>query len=156
VPKSPILENQTAAANALGVDPEIVKRCRKLNADGCLAGGRYDVAKLRKWIAANAEKLKAEASNLSLREQKLAEEVRRLRFGNDVEEGLYIQRATVAQVAGEMASRVKTLTYAKLGNEYPAIMSADIASNRVAGLALAAQILAEFQEFADLWKPPPA
>lgn len=128
--KSQIVENQTAAANILKTDPEVIKRARRLNGDGCLPGGRYDITKLRKWIAANESLLKVEGESLTLREQKLNEEIRKLRIFNDEKERKVILRADVARRDAVFADRFRTRMYSVFVDQLPAIMTNDVTTNR--------------------------
>jgi hypothetical protein len=146
-----IVENQNAAASAAGCSVELVKLARKKNCPACLPGGRYDVPKLKKWIAEHADELKAAGDDLSLKDQKTNEEIRKLKIANDKAEGLTIPRLTVAQKHREILARVKDVTYAKLENEYPPLFSNDVVSNRTLGKKLADLIIGEFRELSGVW-----
>ena len=146
------VENQTAAATILGVDPEIVKRCRRLNSAGCLPGGRYDIAKLRKWIAENESALKVEGEKLSLREQKLNEEIRKLRIANDEKEGLVVRIAWVAERDASLAERARPIIYGKMVDEAAADMTNDVAINRAILLRIADRVFLEISELPKEWK----
>lgn len=138
-----ILENQTAAAHALKTDPEVIKRARSMNADGCLPGGRYDIPKLRKWIAENETLLKVEGEKLTLREQKLNEEIRKLRIANDERERKVVSRTWVAARDARLADLFKTTLYSKLVDEVPADMTNDVSTNRALLRVIADRLLAE-------------
>jgi hypothetical protein len=145
--KGAVVENQTAAANALGCDPELIKRARKMNCPACLPGGRYNIPELRQWIAEHEAELKAAGVSGSKREQKLDEEIRKLRIANDEKEKLVVLKAWVAGKNRDLADKFKTILYAKLVDELPADLSNDVATNRVLLRNTADRLLAEVQSW---------
>ena len=58
-------------------------------------GGRIDIAKVKAWVESNAEKLEQSSQDLPLKEQKLAEEVRKLRIRNDRDAGKLVELAWI-------------------------------------------------------------
>jgi hypothetical protein len=142
-----VVENQTAAANALGVDPELIKRARKMNCPACLPGGRYNVPQLRKWMAEHGNELKASGPSSSKREQKLDEEIRKLRIANDEKERLVVQKAWIAGKNRDLAEKFKGILYSKLVDELPADLSNDVATNRVLLRNVADRLLGEVQSW---------
>jgi predicted transcriptional regulator len=145
--KHGIVENQTAAANALGCDPELIKRARKMNCPACLPGGRYRVEELRKWIAEHESELRASGPASNKREQKLDEEIRKLRIANDEKERLVVGKVWIAGKNRELAERFKSMLYAKLVDELPADLSNDVATNRVLLRNTADRLLGEVQSW---------
>ena len=92
-------------AQILGVSPAWVKACSR--AIGIRApGGRIKVGVVRQWIAHHRERLESEGA--SLKDLKLAEQVRKLRFENDREESSLVRldwvRERFSRVAGELHS----------------------------------------------------
>lgn len=71
-------------------------------------GGRIDMDKAKAWIDANEVMLSEMKEELPLREQKIWEEVRRIRNFNDREDGKLIERAWVRErfhrYGGELAA----------------------------------------------------
>ena len=65
--------------------------------DARTSGGRIDLDKAKAWIDANIDALESTKDTLPLKEQKLAEEVRKLRLINDRHEGKLIERAWVRE-----------------------------------------------------------
>lgn len=88
---------ETAATNAdaarqLGVDPRWVQRAGRA-ASIRTPGGRVRIDAVRRWIASHREEL--ENPELSTADQKLVEQIRRLRHQNDREAAGLVPRAWV-------------------------------------------------------------
>ena len=87
-----------------------------------------------------------------LRDQKLSEEIRKLRIANDAKEGRLVLRATVASDLLTVCSAQRRLLEQKLVNEYPsAVAGMDVAQARVFGRRLVADVCTEMQKLADAW-----
>lgn len=78
---------------------------------GNTSSGRYRVEPVRQWIEANQDKLQTVVDKLPLKEQKTAEEVRKLKIANDLKAGRLIERSWVNE------------RFQKLGGEINAIRS---------------------------------
>ncbi|PAW89511.1 MAG: hypothetical protein B9S33_02665 [Pedosphaera sp. Tous-C6FEB] len=92
----------------------------------------------------------------SIKEKKTFEEWRKLKLANDENEALLIPRAVVAETIFKMGPRIAGVLEARLVNQYPTeTPGLDVIGMREYGRKLAAQILTEFQSFADLWPAPP-
>ncbi len=92
----------------------------------------------------------------SIKEKKTFEEWRKLKLANDENEALLIPRAAVAETIFKMGPRIAGVLEARLVNQYPTeTPGLDVIGMREYGRKLAAQILTEFQSFADLWPAPP-
>jgi len=87
-PKKDVVENITAAATRLNVGVEVVRKAKALGCPAFAAGNRVDLAELEAWLKENADKLKVTGQNLSLKDQKLNEEVRKLKIRNDRDDGI--------------------------------------------------------------------
>lgn len=74
-------------------------------------GGRIKLETVSEWIEANRDKLLQLADKLPLKEQKTAEEVRKLKIANDLKAGRLVERAWVNE------------RFQKLGGEINAIRS---------------------------------
>ena len=112
--------------------------------------GSVDEKKLKKFIAENGEKLKT--GGASLRDQKIAEEIRKLRIKNDRDESRTIPVEYVCRVHAEILACVDAILEQKLSNEYPsAVAGLDVAQARVYGKRLGDQVRGEFQKLADKW-----
>lgn len=102
-----------AAAGMLECPPTWISKAKEAGVAAFTANGTVDVDKVKAWIDANAAELEASSDQLSLKEQKLAEQVRQLRLRNDREAGKLVEIAWVAErfqrFAGEInAIRVKS------------------------------------------------
>jgi hypothetical protein len=108
MPKTPkIVEKIGAACHLAEVTEDVAKRAKSLGCPAFKAGNRIDWRELKKWCAANAEQLQITGDNLSLKDQKLNEEVRKLRRANDVAEGKLIAVATFEGEIRDMANAVQ-------------------------------------------------
>lgn len=91
--------NTDQAAGDLGLPRATLVAARKA---GCMAfdsSGRVNKAKLLQWLAKNGDKLATPPeSDISSREQKTREEVRKLRLANDLKEG-QLQKVTTLTAA---------------------------------------------------------
>lgn len=107
----------------------------------------YDPAELLKTLEiVQANKEKAGVSG-SKREQKLDEEIRKLRIANDAAAKLVVQKVWIAGKNRDLAGKFKTILYAKLVDELPADLSNDVATNRVLLRNTADRLLAEVQSW---------
>jgi len=90
----------------------------------------------------------------SIKERKTFEEWRKLKLANDENEALLIPRALVAETVFKLGPRISAVLEARLVNQYPTeTPGLDVIGMREYGRKLAAQILTEFQSFADVWQP---
>src|SRR5690348_13587971 len=118
-------EMRLESAQAMG----LVKKAKD---SGCLAfdqRGCVDMAVLKKWIVENKDSLVK--GDLSLKDQKLNEEIRKLRIANDLKEKELIRRSLVIDAHAKMAEQVRKLLEQKLENEYPGMVAGcDVAQAR--------------------------
>jgi hypothetical protein len=85
----------------------------------------------------------------TLKEQKLSEEVRKLRIKNDKDEGKLVARTEVASAVRRALAQVATLSESKLVNEYPtAVAGLDCPQARVYGKRLHDALMEECQKLA--------
>lgn len=158
--KSQKATNQKAAAAILQKEMRIdeaqaaslVKRAKD---GGCAAfdqRGCIDMAVLRKWIGDNREALSVPAP-ISLKDQKLNEEIRKLKISNDNKEGRLIDRQRGLEVLARMAERMRKALEQKLTNEYPSqVVSLEVPQARVFGKRLFDSIMKDFQASAEEWR----
>jgi hypothetical protein len=139
-------EMRIDAVQAMG----LVKRAKD---GGCLAfdqRGCVDMAVLKRWIGENKDDLVK--GDLSLKDQKLNEEIRKLRIANDLKEKELVRRSLVIEAHAKMAEQVRKLLEQKLENEYPGLVAGlDTAQARVFGKRLHDSIIQEFKGFAKAW-----
>lgn len=139
-----------AAAAAMGLSLSILKEAKEMGCAGFKARGSVDEKQVRAFIAEHHEKLSK--SGTSLRDQKIAEEVRKLRLKNDRDEAKLIPVEDVRQIHAEILARVDGILEQKLSNEYPsAVAGLDVAQARVYGKRLGDQVRGEFQKLAEKW-----
>ena len=152
--KTRTVENIPAAAALLKIDIELVKRAKRMGSPAFKLGNRIDVDELRKWIAENEGAIKASGEILSLKDQKLNEEIRKLRIANDQKERMTVSKEKGLGVIANIQARVRTFLEAKLENEYPSVVVGmnDIAQIRVYGRKVNDQILVHLQELGEEWK----
>ena len=97
-----------AAASKLERPIQWIVRAKDAGVDAFKANGSVILAPVKEWIEANLEMLESTKDELPLKEQKLVEEVRRIRTYNDREDGKLIERAWVRErfyrFAGEWAA----------------------------------------------------
>ena len=94
-----------------------------------------------------------QSSGGSLKDQKLAEEIRKLRIANDAKERKLVSRDTVVQTFAAFSTQARTLLDQKLENEYPAAVAGmDIPQARIFGKRLNDSICAEIRKLVLEWK----
>ena len=88
-----------AAAAVIGVPLSWVKASRDAGVQAFTSNGRVALDLVREWIEANPDKLpKDTGSDLSLRDQKLQEEIRKLKLANDIKEASVVSVAWLVNV----------------------------------------------------------
>lgn len=95
----------------------------------------------------DVEKAMAAKPDKGLREQKISEEIRKLRIRNDKDDGKLVPAEWVMEGDARILSRVDQILEQKLSNEYPsAVAGLDVPQARVYGKRLGDQIRAEFHK----------
>lgn len=146
-----IVESLKAAASALKVDLSLVKLAKEKACPAFKPGNRIDLAELRAWIAENSEELKS--APLSLKDQKLNEEIRKLKISNDTKSKLVVLKSSVKGATSACIDRIRTFLEQKLENEYPsAVVGMEVPQARVYGRRVNDQILSELQKLHDEWE----
>jgi hypothetical protein len=145
-----IVESMRAAASALGVDYRLVQRAKRMACPAFLQGNRIDVDALEAWISANAERLKSEP--LDLRDQKIAEEIRKLKIANDERAGVLVRKDDVIAAISKFLLAGRRILKAKLENEYPsAVAGLDVPQAIIYGKRLHDAIADEFRKLHTIW-----
>lgn len=140
-----------SAAAALGVSEAILKQSKRMGSDAFLASGRVDGTLLLKFISEHEKELTT--GGVALRDQKVSEEVRKLRIRNDRDEGKLISVDLVKQCVARVLSRVDQILEQKLANEYPsAVAGLDVPQARIYGKRLGDQVRVEFNKLKGEWK----
>ena len=146
--EQPKLYSVTALSRLTGADRKTIDKAiaRAQIKPGGRHGGRalYELEPIQDALAAKPDK--------TLKDEKLAEEIRKLRILNDEREGKLINRATVATSATQFVAECARLLTQALENEFPALVQGlDIAGCRVKGKQLNDRIRAEIYKLCDLW-----
>lgn len=89
---------------------------KALGCDAFEPGNRIDWKKAKAWFAIpeNAESVTIKGDNLSLKDQKTNEEVRKLRFANDIKEGKFILASVMQAEIKQMADAVQGVLYPRI------------------------------------------
>ena len=129
---------------------------RKAKDSGCAAfdqRGCVDMEVLRRWIVANKDKLLESGSDLSLKDQKLSEEIRKLKLANDKADKLVVSKSGGKAVIQTCVERIRHFLEQKLENEYPsAVAGMDVPQARVYGRRVHDYIVAELQKLHAEWE----
>lgn len=123
---------------------------------GCQAfrSGRIYEKELLEYMAQTKEPdTKAEAlTEWELKQEKLKEEVRRLKIDNDRNDKILVDSRSIIQSISEVGAKVRSILDRKLRVEYPkAVNGLTIPQTAKFGQVLADQIMAEFRSLEDEW-----
>jgi hypothetical protein len=98
------------------------------------------------------EKALREKKNSKLKDQKLIEEIRKLRIANDKEEGLTVAKGKVNDSMRRCLSPAVATIEQRLVNEYPtAVAGLDVPQARIYGRRLADELIAFLRAFEKEW-----
>jgi hypothetical protein len=101
---------------------------------------------------ADVEKAVRQRSSTKLKDQKLVEEIRKLRIANDKAEGLTRPKAKVIASIQRCMPPVATMLEQRLVNEYPtAVAGLDVPQIRIYGRRLADELMAFFHNLQGEW-----
>ena len=108
-------------------------------------GGKYALADIRQSLDGKADK--------SLRDQKLAEEIRKLQIKNDKDQGKLIAKTEVVASIMRMAPRIRATMEQKLLNEYPSVVAGLGEPDKVRTYSrrLYNEVMAEWASFEKEW-----
>ena len=102
-----IVERIDVAARLAGISDDMARRAKRLACPAFKAGGRIDWQAMGQWCKDHAAELEIKGDQLGLKDQKLNEEVRKLRRANDVTEGKLILKTEFERELNEMAQAVQ-------------------------------------------------
>jgi hypothetical protein len=114
-----MFDSMAQAAAALRISKDSLKRAKEMGAPG-FYGSRVNGREFTEWWKKNGGQIQAAASSGSLRDQKLAEEVRKLRIANDQKESKLIDAAKNDQFLLAASKGFQAILWQKLLNELPA------------------------------------
>jgi hypothetical protein len=125
------------------------------SAAGCAAfdHGRVNLSVLEDWISEHAAELEAQQDGGGLRDQKLKEEIRKLRIQNDAKAGKLVARSEVIETHDRILSRMRGDLERILVHELPvACAGQDVATARIVCRRYADMAVAAMQQCAEEWK----
>jgi len=119
--KSRLFDSMASASAAMGVSKDVLKAAKE---KGCPAfkGSRVDEKSFRDWFKAHASELQSACQKSSLRDQKISEEIRKLKNANDRAEGKLQDAAKEGEWLGKIMGEARAVLEQKLVNEYPAMV----------------------------------
>ena len=102
---------------------------------------------------ADVEAALSAKSDKTLKDEKLSEEIRKLRLKNDRDEGKMVERFKVCESIARCLSPIRDILTAKLVNEWPsAVAGLEPASARIFGRRLREDVLKQFELFEKEWR----
>ena len=138
-----------AAASALGVSESLIKQAKRMGCAAFPARGSVEERPLVQFIAEHRKEL--ESGGVALRDQKLSEEIRKLRIKNDKDEKLVVPRAVIASAFAEWAAAVRKTNIRRLVEEWPSMVAGlEIPQIRIKGRQVCDEHMAHLQRLADL------
>ncbi len=139
-------------AAALGLSIDALKAAKRKGCGAFKPGGRVDGDAFQQWIKDNPSAFEAGQEAMSLKEQKISEEIRKLRIANDAKERALVSRSRVIEAIDRTQASVDTLTEAKLVNEWPhEVAGLDVNKAREYGRKLKDEMMAEIRKMAEYW-----
>lgn len=141
---SPQLYSVNALSKLTGSDRKTIDKV--IAANGIQGvGGKYALADIRQALDGKADK--------SLRDQKLAEEIRKLQIKNDKDQGKLIPKTEVVASIMRMAPRIRATMEQKLLNEYPSVVAGLGEPDKVRTYSrrLYNEVMAEWAAFEKEW-----
>jgi hypothetical protein len=111
-----------AAAAALGIPPEVLKKAKRAGAPG-FKGSRVYPKELLPWLEAHRANLTAPGSKEDLEKERLREDIRKRRKQNDLRDGLYLPLARACEIINGIAARQNALLGSLLEDELPPILA---------------------------------
>ena len=119
-----------------------------------VAGGtmRYRMSVVQPLLDAAKSKLEDASGSVALKDQKLMEEIRKLRIANDAKGRKLVDRAVIEGELLKVATEQRNILRLKLENEWPAkVAGLDVTQARVYGRRLSDEIMLAFQSLHTLF-----
>jgi hypothetical protein len=128
-----IYNSMAQAAAAMGISIEAIKFAKRSGCDAIRGNGSINAAKLTAWIQENGNSLRDE--DQPLRDQKVAEEVRKLKRQNEHEEGLLVSKSEAIAVFLPLINEACEILDNRLINEaVPRLVDSDLVPAVRAGM----------------------
>lgn len=131
-----------------------IKAAKNAGVLGFSANSSVTLEPVREWIEANQESLANVSAELPLKDQKLAEEVRKLRLKNDKDSGKLVEISKLCGQFSVLGGRINAIEDGVL-KEAPKRFAAagdDIAKHREILRGVIAEFRAEVQKCAEVFK----
>src|SRR5689334_10826988 len=113
-----VVQSMAQASAMLGVSQEVLSRAKKMGCLGFGDGGRIKIQEVRQFISEHADEF-SEVSDTSPKEEKLRQEIRKLKNYNDAREDKVVERVKVARDIKRVALAINKILTQKLEQEYP-------------------------------------
>lgn len=147
-----VWRSKKAASAAMGIPVATLDSLRDAGSNAFRHGRIYEEDVLRDLEDRKVAGEPMVQSEFVLKDQKTAEDIRRLRIANDLAEGKSVEVQHVSKVIGRLGPRISDLLDRKLRLEYPnAVEGLKAAQIAEYGQRLADQILQEFRALGGLW-----
>lgn len=112
--------NMGEASGPLGIPKDVLIRCKAEGAPG-FNGSRVNAREFLPWWKANSDRIKKEiGTGGSLRDKKLAQEIRRLEIANGKAEGKLLDKKVTDDFMARTYKRFESVLYQKFCVELPA------------------------------------
>jgi hypothetical protein len=128
-----VYNSMAQAAAAMGISIDAIKYAKRSGCDAIRGNGSINAAKLTDWIQENGNSLRDE--DQPLRDQKVAEEVRKLKRQNEYEEGLLVSKSEAIAVFLPLINEACEILDNRLINEaVPRLVDSDLVPAVRAGM----------------------
>jgi hypothetical protein len=110
------------------------------------------VGKVKFFLLLDVENALRDKPNQTLRNEKLIEEIRKLRVANDLVEGKLVQRSTIQESLRRCLTPAATILEQRLVNEYPTgVAGLDVPQARIYGKRLCDELMVFLQSLESEW-----
>jgi phage terminase Nu1 subunit (DNA packaging protein) len=147
-----VFDSMASASSITGIS---IDSLRNMKERGCPAfrGSRVHEDSLYQWMDEHGADIEASADGAPLKDQKLAEEIRKLRIKNDRDEGKLVSRESVAASIRRILGPAAQILTKKIENEWPsAVAGQEVPAIRIYGKRLVDDIMGKFKELETEWK----
>jgi hypothetical protein len=147
-----LFDSMGQCAASLGVSMDALKAAKRMGCRAFRAGGRVDGEAFKQWLKENPQAFEEGEGKGTLKDQKIREEIRKLRIANDAKERALVSRARVIEAIDRTQASIDTLTESKLVNEWPhEVAGLDVNKAREYGRKLKDEMMGEIRKMAEYW-----
>lgn len=111
-----------AAAAKLGVPLSWIKTAKESGLQAFSSNSRVNLPLVREWLDQNREKLETVSKSLPLKEQKLVEEIRKLKLANDIKDETVVNVAWLVKQISLLGADLNSIE-SNILKEYPTRMA---------------------------------